>query len=387
MDSPLIPSEAKEKYIRPALVSGRLLFFMVSDILDYSLILANGLRLNYKPQSVLKTINDCFEIIQPKFIEKNLRLHLTLEGNIPPYTNTDHKRLSQILINLLNNSLQFTMKGEVEINVTRVSCGKLLISVKDTGIGMDKETQVKLESNLAKDYIDEKANHNSIGIGLGLFISNKLAKILNPDSQKGVKFVSSKNFGSTFYFEVKDYQQQRHDLSPKRLSGLEIEPHLNLNVKLRQYDTKKLKNCFRESLRGSGMNSLDKVQLLIVDDEIFNIIVLENFCKALGVKTEKALNGQEAIEKLKLSPKNSYSSIKVIFMDINMPIMDGYQATREIHNLVEKGEIEDVTVIGVTAYISWDKIEKGYRSGMTEILNKPVSKETILNVLTKYKIL
>ena len=386
IDSSLIPDEAKEKFLKPALTSGKLLFFIVSDILDYSLILAHGLKLEIQSKSILQTVYECLELIQLKLLEKKIEFKLTFEGIGPEKISTDHKRLSQILINLLNNAVQFTMKGKIEIIISWPSTTKLQISVKDTGIGMDSKTQSRLKNNLDQDELNERVNDWSVGIGLGLFIANKLSKMLNTDKQTGVKFCSTKGHGSTFYFEVKDQKtfQEVFELNPKRLSGLELDQQLSLNTKVRQYHTPVLKNSFRLSARNSTVNSAIKTKVLIVDDEIFNIIVIENFCQSIGISTEKALNGQEAIEKLRNSHDNGLS-IKIIFMDINMPVMDGYQATREIHKMTEKGEIEDVTIIGVTAYISWDKVEKGYRSGMTEILNKPVSKETITTVLKKYR--
>jgi len=384
LDSDLISAEAKEKFIKPALSSGRLLFFIISDILDYSLILAHGLRLDITGQNLLENINSCVKLIQPKLVEKGLTFKFTIEGNIPQLFYTDHKRLSQIIINLFNNAIQFTMKGELEIIVTECLRNNIMISVKDTGIGMDESSQERLQNNLDQEELNQKVNDSSIGIGLGLFISNKLVKMLN-QQRGGLKFRSVKDQGSIFSFEIKNQHSTIGDVenSPSnRLSRFEIEQSMNLNTKVRQYNTKEIKNIFKRRV------SQGKVRVLVVDDEIFNIIVIENFCKALGIEVEKALNGKEAIEKLRVCAREeNKAAIKMVFMDINMPVMDGYQATREVHKMIEDGEIEDVTVIGVTAYISWDKIEKGYRSGMAEILTKPISKEMIMEIFKKYRII
>lgn len=146
-----------------------------------------------------------------------------------------------------------------------------------------------------------------------------------------------------------------------------------------------MKNMFRTPKK--MMSEGCQVKALIVDDEIFNIIVLENFCKSLGIATEKAFNGREALNKLKVSCYDTTFSIKIVFMDINMPLMDGYETTIAINEMIERGEIEDVVVIGVTAYVSRDMIEKGIECGMKEVMNKPVTKEGLIGILRKYKFL
>jgi signal transduction histidine kinase len=397
LESPLVSTEAKEKFIRPALISGRLLSFIVSDILDYSLILAHGLRLDIKDQDLRQNVETCVDLIKPKLSQKGLNIKVSYSDDVPVNFYTDFKRLTQILVNLLNNAIQFTMKGEIEVNLTMTEERNLMITVKDTGIGMDTETQRKLQNSLDQEELNERVNENSVGIGLGLFISNKLTKMLNPKTKRGLSFSATKNKGSIFCFEIKNQEPKRNSsfdidsTTPRnshKISCFEIDQQVNINMKVRQYNTHSLKNKFTlQASRSFSDPTHFYSRVLIVDDEIFNINVIENFCKGLGLPTEKALNGQEAVEKLKECSNDGYPAIRTIFMDINMPVMDGYQASRKIYKMVEEGEIEDVTIIGVTAYIAWDKIEKGYRSGMTEVLNKPVSKETLVNVLNKYRIL
>jgi len=271
------------------------------------------------------------------------------------------------------------MKGDLEVILTSSVEDSLIITVKDTGIGMDEKSQEKLQNNLDQEELNQKVNDSSIGIGLGLFISNKLVKMLNDGT--GLKFTSIPGKGSQFYFGIKNHNH-RLENSPSnagRLDRSEIEQIFNINTRVRQYSTKSLKNIFT----GTNQRTFQG-KVLVVDDEIFNIKVIENFCKAAGIEVEKALNGREAIDKLRVSQS---PPIKMVFMDINMPVMDGYQATKEVHKMIENEEIEDVTVIGVTAYIAWEKIEKGYSSGMAEILTKPVSKDMIMEVFKKYRII
>ena len=393
IDNPNISPETKEKYLKPALVSGKMLFFIISDILDYSLMVSNELHLVIKPKNLVQTINTCFKLLQTKMNEKKIAYSLSIVGEIPDIVYTDHSRVTQILINLLNNALQYTVKGRIDVIISRLTGQKIEIAVQDTGIGMDSTSQQRLRAKLSKDKITEKVNENSTGIGLGLFVSNKLAIILGGKEEKGLTFTSKKGSGSKFSFEVIDQRLCRHQSSsPLALSKIDFQAteeqfrlESSLDTILREYDTRSLKNIFRSSSVGPRDSPINRV--LIVDDEIFNIVVIENFCRSLGIATEKAFNGQEALEKLRACSKDGLGPIKLVFMDINMPIMDGYHASASIKEMISQKEIEDLEIVGVTAYVARDKIERGYKSGMSEIVNKPLSKVMLSDVLKRYAII
>ena len=398
LDSNLIHPEIKEKLIKPAFVSAKLLFYIVSDVIDYSMILANTIKLDFKTKNIIRTVNKCLEIFYAKAIEKKIKLNLVIEGEIPTEFCTDHKRVSQILVNFLKNAVQFTIKGTIEVVLKRSSNQSIVITVKDTGIGMSQSAQERLSHSLSTGQLRDKIHDNSAGIGFGMFISNKLTKLLN-DSSSGVGFRSELGTGSQFYFEVKNSPLSSSDAerdSPKNNSKQKNQVSeafhhdgLNLNSSVFRYTTRCLKNRFNSSPAPFCQNIFDqpKSRVLVVDDEVFNIIVIENFCKSLGILVEKALNGEEALMKLKACSSDRRSPIKAIFMDINMPVKDGYQATKEIQEMINNGEVERVPVIGVTAYGSKEKIEKGYNSGMAEVLIKPLSKEVIMEVLSYYKVI
>ena len=374
LDSPLIPTDIKGEFIKPAFVSAKLLFYIVSDVLDYSMLLANNLKLDIRSKNLVSTVNECFEIFQTKAVEKSIKQNLVVQGEIPNEFYTDHKRVSQVLVNLLKNSFRFTTKGTIEVILKRSSHQNILIVVRDTGIGIARKTQEKLHDSLSTERLRDKIHENSAGIGFGLFISNKLAKLLNDDSH-GLDFSSELDNGSQFFFEVQNFAPQTQNKLHSPLKRHEEES--NLGESVFRYTTRSLKNRF---------NLQPKSRVLVVDDEVFNIIVLENFCKSLGISVERALNGEEALMKLKTCSNDGHSPIKAIFMDINMPVKDGYQATMEIQKMINNREIERIPVIGVTAYGSKEKVERGYKSGMVEVLIKPLSKEMILEALSYYKI-
>jgi CheY-like chemotaxis protein/anti-sigma regulatory factor (Ser/Thr protein kinase) len=364
---------------------------MVSDILDFSLIILNKLRLDVKARDITRTIHDCLELFQNKVRQKGITLKLTLHKDVPRILYTDHQRMSQVLTNLLSNAVQFTLKGEVEVIVSKLANNNVLMTVTDTGIGMDETVIKKLERKLSNEMLKEKLSEASVGIGLGLYIANKLAKVLNPQKEAGIEFVSEAQIGSRFFFEIENKEPKRLDPMKSDIfhrggsDFLGIDEKCDLMHRLKNYNSHSMKNLFRLSKKAISEGS--QARVLIVDDEIFNITVIENFCKSLGVATEKAFNGKEAINKLKLCANDNQVPIKLVFMDVNMPVMDGYEATISIMNLIEAGEIDDTMVVGLTAYVSRDMIDKCYECGMAEVVNKPISKETLIEVLTRYKVL
>jgi len=391
LESPDIPEHVKKNLLKPAFDSGRLLFYMVSDILDFSLIILNKLRLDVKARDIKRTVHDCLELFQNKVRQKGISLKLKFHQDVPRVLHTDHQRMSQVLTNLLSNAVQFTLKGEVEVIVSKLANNNIMITVTDTGIGMDENVIRKLERKLSNEMLKEKLSEASVGIGLGLYIANKLAKVLNPQKETGIEFVSEAQVGSKFFFEIENKEPKRLDTIKSEIlhrggsDFLGIDEKCDLMHRLKNYNSHSMKNLFRLSKKAISEGS--QARVLIVDDEIFNITVIENFCKSLGIATEKAFNGKEAINKLKLCTNDSQVPIKLVFMDVNMPVMDGYEATISIMNLIEVGEIDDTMVVGLTAYVSRDMIDKCYECGMAEVVNKPISKETLIEVLVRYKVL
>ena len=389
IDNSDVPCHVKSNLLLPALISGKFLLSIVDDILDYSQIILNKLHLKLRSGSLVHVAEQCVELFREKLRQKNLQVKLTVALDVPSMTTTDHKRVSQILINLLSNAAKFTKEGMIEIKLALTSEHNVLISVVDTGPGMNETTQENLRKNMINGHIKEKVDSNSAGIGFGLYISNALACLMNPIKKAGVQFVSKKGEGSEFYFEIETRRFIRRPFETlNRVRSNDMEErqhHEKISVKSYSFSSHSLHELDNQG--ESEFNANSSPQVLIVDDEAFNIMIIENFCKKLGIQTARAFDGQEALEKIKDSTVNGVSSFKLILMDVNMPVMDGYQATTAIKALEKSKEIEEATVVGITAYIAQEMIDKCYESGMDEVLHKPVSKEMIVDVLTRYKIL
>ena len=194
-----------EEYLIPAYRSGRLLLFSISDILDYSQIAAKKFILNLEATSIRKTIRSCFQLFEIQIRKKGLIFNCIIDENVPDSFKTDHQRVKQILVNLLMNAQKFTFNGEINIRAEMVDSVNLKVSVEDTGIGILYDKVKKLFREFTTIEPLEKGTMNAQGVGLGLVISDKLAKRLGPRlSNKGVKVKSSIGEGSTFSFTVLD---------------------------------------------------------------------------------------------------------------------------------------------------------------------------------------
>jgi len=389
MSSAEISEPVKKELIEPAFVSAQLLYCLVSDILDYSQFLNGKLQLKHKLGDIQRTIMSCTQLFENRFKAKGV----TLQVDIHPMDRhicTDHRRLYQVLTSLLSNALKFTSHGKVLVKFKKDTEDIYKLSVSDTGIGMDEETQLKLRRNMDSLELKEKVSANSAGVGIGLFICNILAYHFAPTGKTpNLKFESKKDEGASFYFFIEHKNSKRLFSSdetsqvslsvPSILS--EIEENETVEVVMKSYAIQERRNLL--SLK-TFSPIVPRKKVLIIDDEVFNVLIIETFCKSLGVSTERAFNGKEALEKVKEQGRDS--RFKLILTDINMPIMDGYETTTELRNLMDEGLIPDTRIVGVTAYVSKEKIDKCYKVGMDDVLNKPLEKESLLHILKKYGI-
>lgn len=288
---------------------------------------------------------------------------------------TDQDRILQIILNLLTNAIKFTFNGTIKIFAEqhKDSC---FVSISDTGIGMNRQTRENLERLLNGEF-GHKVHKQSSGIGLGLMISNALIKAIAKTPKKGINFISTENRGSSFSFVIP------HILSEPESSDIfiNIEEDLSLNIS----------STHRKSSKGGRLHHKLSNKLLfpptavrkalIVDDEPYNIFALEKALKSFDLQVDKAFNGKDAIEKIK-----GDSNIKLVFMDVNMPVMNGIDATVALKSIIKSREIQDLLIIGVTAYVNTKDIQNCYSAGMDHVLNKPVQKSTLREVLEKYDI-
>jgi len=436
-DDETVPKQVKEQYLIPAYESCRFLLHLINDILDFAQIKAQKLRMYFEEASLIKTVKSCYQLMEIQALKKGLQFVIEIDNNVPEQFITDHLRVSQIILNLLSNAIKFTFQGKVGIIVKAINRNLVQIEITDTGIGIKKEDMSKLFSEFTHIEYDRQGI-NKQGVGLGLMICNYLALKLGPSENAGIRVESSYGVGSTFGFfleqkqvkEVKSYQaltsmKSLLDIKTKLRSNKSKGPlksdsnYPPSSADLLAGESQQNINHPYQTLIPSGFrppsnywkNDSSKIEekVLIVDDDPFNVLALESFLKQLKISVEVAFNGLSAIQKIEESCKkdmnegincpkdatqNKLGPLEIdiempppyglIFMDCKMPVMDGLETTRILTKRMEKGEIGFIPIIGCTGYDARESLEECLRSGMVDVISKPVSKSKLKEILAKY---
>ena len=313
------------------------LLSLLNDILDMSKIDAGKLELSNSPFSIEEDITHLQLLIPAKAQEQQLELKVETEGIEDTVVNGDKLRLNQVLLNLLSNAMKFTEKHKnVTLSVKVINKTDENISIRfmvtDEGIGMSQEKLVKIFKPF--EQADTSITRSFGGTGLGLSISKSIVELMggkiNVESELGQ--------GSRFWFDV-TFEYGVLEKVDDSLSALLEE------------------------------GSLSQYRALIVDDALLNRKVLCTFLEKTGIKMEEAASGEEAIEKYIHSPVGYYN---IIFMDIHMPNMNGYEATEKIRRS-DKMDALTVPIIAVTADAFKETEEKVLVCGMNGFISKPIN--------------
>jgi len=406
-----VPSTVKDQFLIPAYRSGKLLDHIINDILDYSQINVGRLRMVYEELSIQKTLENCIQLMEIQAKTKGLQLLLSIDKNIPAFLTTDHNRVRQIVLNLLSNAIKFTFKGQVIVRAQVTEQNQVQISVNDTGIGIKEENIKKLFQEFAKIEEKEEMNLNSKGVGLGLMIANELVRRLTADEEQGIQVQSEYGKGSCFSFTLEcKASESTHRGIESILKDSSYEGSVYFDG-VDEYDfcsPKTRKKLFTRSRPPSFTSTSNNLQqfmkssvqrllpkstpnfeeiqetILVVDDDPFNILALRSVLKDTGFKVDSAFNGKEAVEKvIESNQAQSPTKYKIIFMDCQMPIMDGYEATTKLCELM-KDNINSIPIVGCTAFTNKGKMDDCIKCGMKDVMNKPVSKKKVQDFLEKY---
>lgn len=314
--------------------AGMHLLSVVNDILDFSKIEAGKMTIDSHPFHLASIIEDALSLIELRAKEKHLQLVVERANQLPEWVIGDAFRVRQILVNLLSNAVKFTEHGYVSLNIKQEQ-RQILITVSDSGIGISAEHIQRLFT--AFEQADGSTTRKFGGSGLGLAISRNLAQLMGGDiivrSQVGV--------GSQFCLTV-----------PLPATHPQIDEPVGALPNRRR---------------------LSGLRILAADDVELNRLVLEDLLVYEGANVIFAENGQQALERLE---EVGYSEIDVVLMDIQMPIMDGYRATRKILELVP-----DLPVIGLTAHAMPEERQRCLAAGMRERVTKPIDSDHLVKVI------
>ena len=322
--------------------SAKNLLKIINDILDFSKIEAGKFNLEKINFNIRDLVDSIVDMASIKADQKGLNI-TTNYNAINDIFHGDSLRLGQILTNLLSNAVKFTQHGSIEISIKKLSKDRFEFRIKDSGIGIDREKIATLFEPFSQ--ADSSTTRKYGGSGLGLSIVKQLVELMNGT----IRVESLISYGSEFIFEI--------DL-------IELSKELSVSIDSSSEEQKTLKEDMRK-LKGS--------KILFVEDNEMNQEIVLGILEPFGLNIEVAFNGLEALE---LFHSNKY---ELILMDIQMPIMDGYEATKLIRE-VDK----EIPIIALSANAMLEDRKITLSMGMNEHLNKPIDVEKLYKILIRY---
>ncbi|MBK7968017.1 MAG: tetratricopeptide repeat protein [Bacteroidetes bacterium] len=340
------PTPEQLEYINTIKLSANNLIVIINDILDYSKIHSGEIRFESSEFRIKELLTGMVQVLKVKAEEKKIKLNLTIDDNLPELLIGDAVRLNQILLNLLNNSVKFTDKGSVSLDMQLVESHdltiKILFKVTDTGIGISSDKIHSIFDSFTQANYDK--NRVFGGTGLGLTIVKQLVQL-----QGGSISVNS-TLGSGSVFKVE------------------------LPFKL----LKKLEKTTGGKKAGSKipLNDLSDVTILLVEDNKVNQFLAQKLLNKMGFQVEIANNGTEAVASLQAG------KFDVILMDVQMPVMNGYELTQVIRTTLPH-PVNQIPIIALTAYASNHEKEKALALGMSDYITKPYSPHELLTTILK----
>ena len=332
-------------YIETIKSCGELLLSLINDILDFSKIESGKLKLENHPCDIRKCIEELINTFAPMADTKKLKIKTSVGEDVPKSITTDSSRIRQILTNLISNAIKYTEHGEININVKTLYVlngnVELQFSIKDTGIGISKNSLQQLFQPFMQ--LDSSSTRKYSGTGLGLIISKHLV-----EKMKGkISVESSPGKGSNFIFTIIGKQDK---------NNLRIE--------------------FEKKPLNFNLSKEIPLNILLVEDNLINQKVTIRLLKRFGYTTDIAVNGLIAVDSVK---KKSYD---IIFMDIQMPEMDGFEATKKIIKMFPKEKCP--VIIAMTAAVMKGDKEKCLETGMMDYIPKPVLPEAVQTAIEKW---
>ena len=341
-------------YIEKILSSGRHLLDLINDILDFSKIEAGMLTLEMAAFDLDQVMRNVASHVEGKAKEKALKFGIEMEAGVTRRLRGDALRLTQVLLNLSDNAVKFTARGAVIVRIKTLeesgTAARLRFEVQDSGIGISQEQIAGLFQSFHQ--ADASTTRNYGGTGLGLAISKRLVEQM----QGEIGIESQAGQGSIFWFTVR----LDKDLTP----ALPL-PAIDQTTATRN----------EAQAAAHHQPALDGACILLVEDNAFNQQVASEFLKDAGARVSIAMHGQEALDLMRRE------RFDCVLMDVQMPVMDGLEATRRMR---ADPALADIKVIAMTANASNEDRQRCLAAGMDHFITKPISPEGLYRALAKY---
>jgi signal transduction histidine kinase/CheY-like chemotaxis protein len=450
-------SDKQRNYLKKVAYSGDIMMGVINDILDFSKIEAGKLEIQHEEFSFNDIADNLISAIYLRAEEKALNFKVQLRNNLPETLKGDALRINQVLLNLCNNSVKFTEKGEINVDVyfqtKSHNKAELRVDVQDTGIGMSQDQLAKIFDSFTQ--ADGSTSRKFGGTGLGLTIVKQLIGLMNGDIKVHSELGVGSTFSASFEIEVaseqmvfdshnrvnacytsfpirpiidKDYlslalnlqetQNSHHSIllfDAEDQEGLDaysseiksaqekgqavgiilnmqssrLKEHIKSDLKIEYlehpFSPEKLKT-FIDTLnpnidkvrfdQDAGQEgTLFKGHILLVEDNNINQIVASDMLEDMGLSCDIADNGQQAVDMV-----NSGTHYDLVLMDVQMPVMDGYTATRTLRDQGKK----DLVICGLSANAMKQDLDAAADAGMNDYITKPIEWDAMESTLAKY---
>ncbi|TRX39477.1 PAS domain-containing hybrid sensor histidine kinase/response regulator [Flavobacterium restrictum] len=334
-------TELQKKYIDNSAIASKHLLAILNNVLDISKIEAGEMELEKEDFIFEDSVQNVIKVLKPKAKQKGIRLTALFSEKLNPVFKGDALRMEQILFNLIGNALKFTPNGKIEVFCELLTDNstfqEMHISIADTGIGMDKSYSETLFKKFSQE--DKAVTRRFGGTGLGMAITKELVQLMGGT----ITVESEKNKGTTIHIYLSLLKGNLENVKKPN-------PEININI--------------------------EGISILLVEDNKMNRMVVQNSMQYFNCKVTEAKNGVEALEILK---KQNFD---IILMDIQMPEMDGFEATRIIRN-----EFKLTTpIIALTANAFKSETEKCKQAGMDDYVTKPFDEIVLLETIAKHTV-
>jgi PAS domain S-box-containing protein len=346
-------TKEQNEYLQKLRQSSDHLMHILNDILDISKIEAGKLVIESAAFDLNKVVTDVLNIFYHQASNKGISLNNNFSESACTLVDGDSVRCSQVLSNLISNAVKFTESGGITISVSRKDNSDFVdFSIADTGIGITDNQQQKLFSTFVQ--ADDSTTRKYGGSGLGLVICKNLVSLMGGN----ITLQSQQGKGCVFQFSLLLPIINISTLIPKD-QKISTKPH------------EKNHSSTTEQLIGNISNK----RVLLVEDNRINQIITLKMLHDFGMNTSLAVNGQEALDRVK------EEQFDIILMDIQMPIMNGYEATNEIRKLTQ---YQSIPIIAITANAMSDDYEASINAGMNSHITKPLNSDKLLIELSKF---
>ncbi|WP_198014291.1 hybrid sensor histidine kinase/response regulator [Leptospira wolffii] len=333
--------ELQKDYLKDLISSSNILSRLIDDLLQVVTLDAAKIEIRQEPFGIQNLIDMIRKLAEPRAKEKDLNLEIHLAPNVPEKITGDRTRIEQVLLNLLVNSVKFTDHGTVSLRIDLESPTSIAFTVRDTGIGIEDEARKRIFEAFHQEDLADARKYK--GVGLGLYIAQKLVSLM-----KG---------------------EIRLESDPGRGSEFKVILPLHSPV-ITAPETKKIPQ--------NSVPTFPSGRILVVDDNEINLKILSKHLSRTGVKTDSALSGFEALKILE-TEENKYD---LIFLDLQMPGMDGYSTADAIRAL--KSSNSKIPIVAVTASSFSETFEKCAEHRIDGFIGKPFEPEQLYKVLSNY---